>query len=126
MKNLGLAFFRLYTTMKLSISIFIYETNPSIKNFLGNTTNPNMNLSEFFQYFHSRVTFPFLRSSFFPYFFKQHFPVLYTIEIFRKLIDLLYRGSLRDCFNEVILLTILMTLNKLKCIRLQLSLYQFL
>ena len=33
-----------------------------LKIFLRNTTNPNMNVTEFFQPHHSKVTFPFLQS----------------------------------------------------------------
>ena len=51
-----------------------------LKIFLRNTTNPNMNVTEFFQPHHSKVTFPFLQS---PQF--QIFPSLYNKEIFRKL-----------------------------------------
>ena len=50
-----------------------------LKIFLRNTTNPNMNVTEFFQPHHSKVTFPFLQS---PQF--QNFPTLYNKEIFRK------------------------------------------
>ena len=51
-----------------------------LKFFLLNTTNPTMNVTEFFQPHHSKVTFPFLQS---PQF--QIFPSLYNKEIFRKL-----------------------------------------
>ena len=59
-----------------------------LKIFLRNTTNPNMNVTEFFQPHHRKVTFPFLQSSQF-----QNFPTLYNIEIFGKLIDLFCEGS---------------------------------
>ena len=59
-----------------------------LKFFLLNTTNPTMNVTEFFQPHHSKVTFPFLQS---PQF--QNFPTLYNIEIFGKLIDLFCEGS---------------------------------
>ena len=62
-----------------------------LKIFLRNTTNPNMNVTEFFQPHHSKLTFPFLQS---PQF--QNFPTLYKIETFRKLIDLLCEGSWSD------------------------------
>ena len=45
-----------------------------LKIFLRNTTNPNMNVTEFFQPHHSKLTFPFLQS---PQF--QNFPSLYKI-----------------------------------------------
>ena len=68
-----------------------------LKIFLRNTTNPNMNVTEFFQPHHSKVTFPFLQS---PQF--QNFPTLYNIEIFGKLIDLFCKGSWSDFKSEMI------------------------
>ena len=59
-----------------------------LKIFLRNTTNSNMNVTEFFQPHYSKVTFPFLQSSQF-----QNFPTLYNTEIFGKLIDLFCEGS---------------------------------
>ena len=58
---------------------------------LRNATNPNMNVNEFFQPHHSKLTFTFLQSSQF-----QNFPTLYKIEIFGKLIGLLCEGSWSD------------------------------
>ena len=55
-----------------------------------------MNVTEFFQPHHSKITFPFLQSLFSLFFFKENFSSLYTIEIFRKLLDLLYEGSRSD------------------------------
>ena len=68
-----------------------------LKIFLRNTTNPNMNVTEFFQPHHSKVTFPFLQS---PQF--QNFPSLYNIEIFRRLIDLLCEESWSNSKSEMI------------------------
>ena len=64
-----------------------------------------MNMTEFFQSHHSKVTFLFLHSPFSLFFsFKQYFPVLYTTEIFRKLINLLYEGSWgNSSYGETIL-----------------------
>ena len=50
------------------------------KIFLHNTKNPNMNVTEFIQPHHSKVTFPFLQSAQY-----QYFPSLYNIEIPREL-----------------------------------------
>ena len=47
-KEVGLTFFRLYPITKLSIFIFIYETNPSVENFLRNTTSQTINMTEIF------------------------------------------------------------------------------
>ena len=58
------------------------------KIFLHNTKNPNMNVTEFIQPHHSKVTFPFLQS---PQY--QNFPSLYNIEIFRELTNLFCEGS---------------------------------
>ena len=52
------------------------------KIFLHNTKNPNMNVTEFIQSHHSKVTFPFLQSPKY-----QNFSSLYNIEIFRELTD---------------------------------------
>ena len=68
-----------------------------LKIFLRNTTNPNMNVTEFFQPHHRKVSFPFLQS---PQF--QNFPTLYNIEIFGKLIDLFCKGSWSDSKSEMI------------------------
>ena len=68
-----------------------------LKVFLRNTTNPKMNVTEFFQPHHSKVTFPFLQS---PQF--QNFLSLYNIEIFRKLINLLCEGNWSDSKSEMI------------------------
>ena len=68
-----------------------------LKIFLRNTTNPNMNVTEFFQPHHSKLTFPFLQS---PQF--QTFPSLYKIETFGKLIDLLCEGSWSDSKSGMI------------------------
>ena len=40
-KKVGLTFFRLYQTTKLSILIFIYETNPSVEIFFRQCYQPN-------------------------------------------------------------------------------------
>ena len=42
-----------------------------LKIFLRNTTNPTMNVTEFFQPHHSKVTFQFLQSPFSPSFFSR-------------------------------------------------------
>ena len=68
-----------------------------LKIFLRNTTNPNMNVTEFFQPHHSKLTFPFLQSPRF-----QNFPSLCKIEIFRKLIDLLCEGNWSDSKSGMI------------------------
>ena len=58
------------------------------KIFLHNTKNPDMNVTEFIQPHHSKVTFPFLQS---PQY--QNFPSLCNIEIFRELTNLFCEGS---------------------------------
>ena len=68
-----------------------------LKIFLRNITNPSMNVTEFFQPHHSKVTFPFIQS---PQF--QNFPSLYNIEIFKKLIDILCEGSCSDSKSAMI------------------------
>ena len=74
-----------------------------LKIFLRNTTNPAMNVTQFFQPHHNKVTFPFLQSPFSPsFFFKENLSSLYTIEIFRKLIDLLCEGSWSDSKSGMI------------------------
>ena len=67
-----------------------------LKNIYIYITNPNMNVTEFFQP-HSKVTFLFLQS---PQF--QNFPSLYNVEIFRKLINLLFEGSWSNSKSEMI------------------------
>ena len=68
-----------------------------LKIFLRNATNPNMNVTEFFQPHHSKVTFPFLL---YPQF--QNFSSLYNKEIFGKLINLLCEGSWSDSKSGMI------------------------
>ena len=49
-----------------------------LKIFLRITTNPTMNVTEFFQNHHSKVTFPFLQSPFSPSFFSRKFFPYFT------------------------------------------------
>ena len=75
----GLAFVD-YIQLENEVILYLFmKLIHLLKIFLRNTTNPNMNVTEFFQPHHSKVTFPFLQSSQF-----QNFPTLYNKEIFRK------------------------------------------